>query len=200
MTDTSQTPVASGTGEEASTRMARGPARLRPHHWLVLSVWCGLIAGPIEVGTIVFRKSFVDLNQFYWMSHHFVWLIPLTNLGIFLVVGVVLMLLALSRARVGVGPAARLLCALTLLPLFWAAFPRVYGPAGFILALGVASQMVPALTRHAVGFRRVIRLSFPFLVAVTPLLGASVWFGDRAQGVARGGTAVAVVPAPPTSC
>jgi arylsulfatase A-like enzyme len=179
MTDTSQKAVLTEISSEVSTQLARGPKGLRPHQWLVMSVWCGLVAGPIEVGAIVVRKSLVDLNQFYWISRHFVWLIPLTNLGIFLAVGVVLTLLVLCWSRLGIGPAARMLCALALLPPFWAAFPRVYAPAGVILALGVATQLVPALTRHAVGFHRGVRLSFPFLVAVTPLLGASVWFGDR---------------------
>ena len=116
--------------------MARGPARLRPHHWLVLSVWCGLVAGPIEVGTIVVRKSLVDLNQFYWMSHHFVWLIPLTNLGIFLIVGVVLMLLALCWPRLGIGPAARLLCALALPLLSGPHFPGSMALLGSSWRLG----------------------------------------------------------------
>jgi arylsulfatase A-like enzyme len=182
MTDTSQTAVFQETTAEASTQMVRGPKGLRPHHWLVLSVWCGLVAGPIEVGTIVIRKSLVDLNQFYWISRHFIWLIPLTNLGIFLAVGVVLALLVLCWPRLGIGPPARLLCALALLPPFWAAFPRVYGPAGVILAVGAAARVVPALSRHAVEFHRVVRLSFPFLLALTPLLGASVWFGDRIKG------------------
>ena len=193
MTDTSQTAVFPKTSAETSTRMVRGPKGLRPHHWLVLSVWCGLVAGPIEVGTIVVRKSLVDLNQFYWISRHFVWLIPLTNLGIFLAVGVVLSLLVLCWPRLGIGPAARLLCALALLPPFWAAFPRIYGPAGVILALGVATRLVPALTRHAVGFRRGVRLSFPFLVAVTPVAGRFGLVRRSLQRVARGGTALAVV-------
>ena len=179
MTGTSQTAVLPKISAEASTRMVPGPKGLRPHYWLVLSVWCGLVVGPIEVGTIVVRKSLVDLNQFYWISRHFVWLIPLTNLGIFLAVGVVLAMLVLCWPRLGIGLAARLLCAVALLPPLWAAFPRIYGPAGAILALGVATRLVPALSRHAVGFHRGVRLSFPFLAAVTPLLGASVWFGDR---------------------
>src|SRR5262249_51570686 len=129
MTGIKQTAVFPEISAEASTRMVPGPKGLRPHHWLFLSVWCGLVVRPVEVGTIVLRKSLVDLNQFYGMSRHFVWLIPLTNLGIFLAVGVVLALLVVCWPRLGSVLAARLLCALTLLPPFWAAFPRIYGPA-----------------------------------------------------------------------
>ena len=101
MTDTDQTAVFPEIGAPAATRAVHEPKVLRPRHWLVLSVWCGLVAGLMEVAAIVARKSFVDLNQFYWMSRHFVWLIPLTNVGIFLAVGVVLALLGtLWAARV----------------------------------------------------------------------------------------------------
>src|SRR5690349_15400746 len=115
MAGTGQTTVLPGINAEASTRMVRRPKDLRPHHWLFLSVWCGLVTGPVEVGVLVVRKSFFDLNRFYWISRHFVWVIPLTNLGIFFAVGVVLTLLVLCWPRLGTGPAARLLCALALL-------------------------------------------------------------------------------------
>ena len=54
---------------------------------LFLSAWCGLVAGLLEVGTIVLRKQAFDPDQLYKMSRHFVWLIPLSNLGVFLALG-----------------------------------------------------------------------------------------------------------------
>ena len=58
------------------------------------------------------RKHTFDLNQFYWMSRHFVWLIPLTNLLIFLVLGLawrlVVPLLAPPRPLAGCAVALRL--------------------------------------------------------------------------------------------
>ena len=44
---------------------------------LLLSAWCGLVAGLLEVGTIVLRKQVFDPDHLYRMSRHFVWLIPL---------------------------------------------------------------------------------------------------------------------------
>ena len=52
-----------------------------------LSAWCGLVAGLLEVGTIVIRKELFDANHLFGMSRHFVWLIPVTYLGVFLVLG-----------------------------------------------------------------------------------------------------------------
>ena len=62
--------------------------------FMVLSAWCGLVAGLLEVGTIVVRKQMFDPNHLYGMSRHFVWLIPLTNLCVFLALG----LLGVARA------------------------------------------------------------------------------------------------------
>jgi arylsulfatase A-like enzyme len=158
-----------------------GPAegRMRVHHFLVLSVWCGLVSGPLEVGTIVVRKHTVDLNHFYWMSRHFVWMIPLTNFLIFLVAGAGLVLLALCLPGRGSWLGTRWLCALTLVSFLWAAFPRIQGLAALTLAMGIAARLVPFLERHIGGFRRFVRLSFPVLALITPVLAGSVLVGDR---------------------
>src|SRR5262249_13744747 len=74
--------------------------------------------------------------------------------------------------------ATRLLCALTLLPPIWAASVRIYGPAGLLVATGLAAHLVPALERHAAGFRRLVRISFPVIAGLVPILVASVWGGD----------------------
>ena len=81
----------SSVGDPAPERVGRFPV-------LVLSAWCGLVSGLLEVGTIVVRKRTFDPNHLYEMSRHFVWLIPLTNLCLFLALGVVLKLLALGLA------------------------------------------------------------------------------------------------------
>jgi len=52
-----------------------------------LSAWCGLVAGLLEVATIVVRKRLFDTNHLYGMSHHFVWLIPTTNVCVFVALG-----------------------------------------------------------------------------------------------------------------
>ena len=61
-----------------------GANRLGPISLLCLSAWCGLVAGLLEVGTIVLRKQVFDPNRFYGMSRHFLWIIPVTNLCVFL--------------------------------------------------------------------------------------------------------------------
>jgi arylsulfatase A-like enzyme len=144
---------------------------------LGLSLWCGLVAGPLEVGAIIVRKHTIDLNHFYWMSRHFVWLIPLTDFLFFGGLGLILSILALA-GNGGRWLGLRLLCALALLPPLLAAFPRIYGVASFALACGIACQLVPALERHGGGFRKCVRVSFPVLALMTPVLAGALWAGD----------------------
>jgi arylsulfatase A-like enzyme len=162
-----------------SSSQDRAANRLGPVTILVLSAWCGLVSGLLEVGITVVRKRMVDRNHLYWMSRHFIWLTPLANLVIFVAVGVILSLLVVCGRRRGRWLVARLMGTLTLLPPLWAAFPLIYGPAGFLVAMGAAAQLVPAVERHAVGFRRLVRVSFPVIAGLVPILAASLLGPDR---------------------
>ncbi len=128
-------------------------------------------------------------NRLYSMSRHFVWMIPLTNLVIFVALGVVFSLLVRGGYCRGRWLAVRLLAALTLLPSFWVAFPQIYGPAGFLLVLGVAAHVVPALERACHWLSAAGRVQLP----VDRRTGADPGgrpLGVRPhQGMARGGTA-----------
>jgi arylsulfatase A-like enzyme len=148
---------------------------------LLLSAWCGLVAGLLEAGAIVLRKQRFDLNPLYRMSRHFVWLIPLTNLSVFLVLGLFGGLIVLAWPRRGRWLFSRLLCALTVLPVLLVAFPRIYGAAWLIVASGVAARLVPRLERHGRILRRCVLLSFPAAVAITSITGASMWVGDQVK-------------------
>jgi arylsulfatase A-like enzyme len=146
---------------------------------LLLSAWCGLVAGLLEVSITVARKQLVDRLQFYWMTRHFIWLTPLANSAIFLAVGVLLSILILFDRRRGRWIAARLLGGLTLLPALWKAFPEIYAPAGIILALGISARSLPTLERNAAGFRRLVRVSFPTIAGLVSILAASLWAQDQ---------------------
>ena len=112
---------------------------------IVLSGWCGLVAGLLEVATIVVRKARFDDNHLYGMSRHFVWLIPATNLGLFLLMGLVGWLVIRARPRTGWWTVARCLSAGVLLPAFLVALPRIYSLAWVAVTLGIAMRLVPVL-------------------------------------------------------
>ena len=147
--------------------------------FVFLAAWCGLVAGLLEVGTTVIRKQTIDPNHLYRMSRHFVWLIPVTNVCVFLAMGLVGCLLGLAWPRRGRWLAARVLCALTLLPMLLVAFPRMYGLAWLVLALGAAARLVPAssgMPGASGGSSGSVSRCYSAILLV---LGASPWVSDR---------------------
>jgi len=148
---------------------------------LFLSAWCGLIAGLLEVATVVVRKRFFDSNHLYGMSRHFVWMIPVTNLCIFLTLGVLGCALGLAWARRGRGILQRLLCAMTLLPMMLVAFPQIYGLAWLAVALGAAMRLVPAFERQALAFRRFVQVTLAVAIGVVAILAAAPFVSDRLE-------------------
>jgi arylsulfatase A-like enzyme len=145
---------------------------------VVLSMSCGLIAGLLEVGTIVLRKRVIGTNRFFGISGHFVWLIPVTDLLIFLCLGIVLASFVVWRPSQGRWLRCRLLGALTLLPSLLVAIPEIYFLAWFILTLGIASWVAPVLEPYAAALRRSAEISLPVLACFVAVLAASHFSDD----------------------
>ena len=139
----------------------------------------GSSRGLLEVGTIVIRKEMFDPNHLYGMSRHFAWLIPVTNLGVFLVVGLFGWIAGLAWPLGARRLLNRVLCALVLLPIALIAFPRIYTMASLVLALGLAIHLVPRLESNGRRFRRFVHVSFPVALVTLLVLGASPWIKDR---------------------
>jgi glucan phosphoethanolaminetransferase (alkaline phosphatase superfamily) len=144
---------------------------------LMLSAWCGLVAGLLEVGTIILRKRVIGANPFFGMSRHFVWLIPVTDLLIFLCLGIVLASFIAWRPSQGRWLRGRLLCALGLLPSLLVAFPEIYFLAWLIVTLGIASWATPVMEQYAGAVRRLTEISLPILLGIVAVLAACL-FGD----------------------
>jgi hypothetical protein len=165
----------------SSPRSAKTPvakSRLGPVDVLVLSVWCGLAAGLLEVGTRAFCRTIDPTKRLYQMSRHFIWLTPLVNLLVFVALGLILALLTRLRPRMGGWLSPRLLCALAIWPAFLVAFPQLFGDALFILALGIAFWLVPLFERKPAVTRRRLILSFPGLAGLVLILAGTVFGGD----------------------
>jgi hypothetical protein len=56
----------------------------------LLSAWCGLAAGLLEVGVRVVCRAIDPTQRLYLVSRHFLWLGPLSNLLVFLGLGLVM--------------------------------------------------------------------------------------------------------------
>jgi arylsulfatase A-like enzyme len=152
---------------------------LGPISILGLAVWCGVVSGLLEVGTIVLRKLTFDSNRLYGMSRHFVWVIPLTNLALFVGLGIILSFVDVLCPRRGSWLAVRLYCAFLLLPSLLVAFPQIYGLAWLAIMLGVAANVGPAFARRAALLRRPARFSFALAALLVMILAGSIWGEDR---------------------
>ena len=133
---------------------------------LLLSAWCGLVAGLFEVGTIALRKQMLDSDHLYRMSRHFIWLIPLSNLCVFFTLAFLGSGIVLLWPRRGRWLFTRGLCAIVVLPSLLVAFPRVYPLAWLVVALGIATWLVPFIESQRPRLGRFILVGFPAAVAL----------------------------------
>ena len=118
-------------------------------------------------------------HRLYLVSRHFVWLGPLANLLLFLVIGLLLAVAASSRPRGSGWIASRLLFPS---PSFRHSWPRVVKSipeAWFVLALGFAAQDSALDRAPSFGLARTLWLSFPAMVAAVLCLASLVFVGDR---------------------
>jgi arylsulfatase A-like enzyme len=159
----------------------RGTSPLGLLSTLLLSAWCGLVAGLLEVATILLRKALFDSNQLFGMSRHFVWMIPLIYLCLFIMLGMLGCFAHLERTGHGRRLFSRVLCALTLLPIALVAFPQIYYLAWLAVALGAGVRLVPWIERHARAFRSLVQVSFPLALGIVAILWASLWVPDQTK-------------------
>jgi len=161
------------------SRSPQAVRRLGAVDVLVLSVWCGLAAGELEVAARIVRRALASTHRLYMMTRHFVWLVPLINLVLFLGLGV-LLVLATRRwpARAGwLSP--RLIVAGAILPVLALAGRRIHVDARLLLALGVAFRMVPVLERHPTRARWWLVRSAPVLLGLVLLQAGWIYSVDR---------------------
>ncbi len=146
---TSSTPVDTSTGSAIGSTDPV-PPQFRPtlQTIIALSAWCGLVAGLLEVAAILLRKRLFDADQILRLSHHFVWLIPVANLCIFIALAVIGSAVVLIWPHRGRWLFTRALAAFTLLPSLLAVLPKIYTTALLLIAAGIAVRIVPIIERN----------------------------------------------------
>ncbi len=156
-----------------------GPVkRLGTWNILVLSAWCGLAGGLLEVGARFLFRIINPIDRLFLMSRHFVWVTPLANLVVSLSLGLTLAALTKIWPRLGSWLSPRLLCALAILPSFLVAHLQIYPEAWVLLALGVGFRLVPWFASlPSIWWRRMV-WSLPGLSGLVVVLGATVSIGD----------------------
>jgi arylsulfatase A-like enzyme len=152
---------------------------------LILSAWCGLAGGLVEVAARIVGKTFFATNRLYMMSRHFVWLAPLANLVFFLLLGLLLAVLTSVRPRVGRWAGPRIVLFLAILPSLIVLAPKIYETAWMVFAIGAAVRLAPLGERHAAGLRRRLLATLPALLGgVLVLAGWRLgggWLAERVE-------------------
>ncbi len=166
-------------GPPIRSRTPETGERLGPIEVLILAAWCGLAGGELEVAARVIPRAFGATQRLYLMTRHFVWLVPLINLALFLVFG----LLLSWAARRWPGRAGwwspRLLVALAIFPVLTVAFRGIYLEAWLLVALGLAFRLAPVLERHRLAARRWLAWCVPVLLGLVLLQAGWVVGVDR---------------------
>jgi arylsulfatase A-like enzyme len=164
---------------ECQSRSPETVSRLGPGDVLVLSAWCGLAAGELEVVARILYRALSSTQRLYLMTRHFVWLVPLINLILFLGFGLLLILAMRLWPRRAGWLSPRLLVAAAILPALALAGRKIYLEAWVLIALGVAIRVAPVLERHSAGWRRELMLSFPVFLGLIVLQAGWIFGGDR---------------------
>jgi arylsulfatase A-like enzyme len=138
---------------------------------LLPASWFGLAAGLLELGAVLIQdaidpKVTVDAIR---TNRHYPWMIPLSDLTLLLVPGLMLALLA-RRGVKPFGPrASRIFVALSALaPLL--VIRGLHPAACVLLAGGLATSIGPFLMRRASGCSRMVRITLPILAAIVTTL------------------------------
>ena len=151
---------------------------------IALSAWCGLVAGLLEVASILLRKRLFDADQILRLSHHFVWLIPVANLCIFIALAVIGFAVVLIWPHRGRWLITRALAAFTVLPALLAAFPKIYATALLLIAAGIAVRIVPIIEPNRSRLHPFLRAGFSLPLTIVAILAGSVWYRDHSKQVA----------------
>jgi arylsulfatase A-like enzyme len=162
-----------GRGETLTSRQ-----RLGAWDVLALAAWLGLAAGWLEVGTRVLCKCLIGNNRLYLMTRHFVWLVPLSNLLLFLIGGVLLAAATKLWPRPAGWLFPRILCAAAVLPALMVAGTQIYTWAWVTVAAGISMRAIPWFERADFRCRRWLLLSFPGLMGLIPIMAAAVFAGE----------------------
>jgi arylsulfatase A-like enzyme len=171
-------------------RPARAPT-LTPTAALAWAAWFGLVGGHLDLVGLVLRTQLITLIP-YGQGPYFPWSVPVANLALLLMAGLVVALV--NRLRPGGISARGALWFYATLAL-WGPMLRLplFGLASLVLAAGVGRWISRVLERRGPGFGRFLRSSLVGLFGVLGVL-ALLTTGRQAWTEAR---AAARLPAPP---
>jgi arylsulfatase A-like enzyme len=167
---------------------ADGPVRatVSPTQLLATALWFGLLAGLLEIAVLAAQDAYrptVTLASIR-TNHHYLWMIPISTASMFAVCGLAVGVVLRGRRQLAARLSPYLFCFLAaIVPLL--AIRGLYTVAALLFAGGTAARVAPVILRHTSGFRRVVQIGLPAMLAIVTALiatrGTAVAFaGNRA--------------------
>jgi arylsulfatase A-like enzyme len=131
----------------------------------------GFVTGLIEVTVHLVRSR--ALGRILAFGTDFLWMTPLANAAVFLVLGLVLLLLSvlIRKLRTPVVVYAVLGTAMIFGPLLLV--EQIHKAAAFLLAMGFATAIARGLAPRSDGVTRAFRWAVPVLLVLFPAVGAT---------------------------
>lgn len=164
-----------------STRVeAQSNTRLGPIDTWLASVWFGMAAGLLETAIGLWSRNWLNRVTLVSlrMNRHSLWMIPITDLLIFAIIGIPFALLAWQRSRAANGIAFAGLGFLAgLVPLL--AFRRLHPIACAVLAAGFSLRLTSTIVSRPEGFAKLVRRTLWILALAT-----ATWSGFQYVAVA----------------
>jgi arylsulfatase A-like enzyme len=154
----------------------RGPVTL-----LLRAAWVGLVVGLLEVGILAARQLLFD--EVIHAGRDFVWMTPLAEVLLFVVVGAVLAAASLVWRRVAAPAVIGFVFAFLGLLALVLFLPRLHVAVLVALAAVLAAGAARLLTARLAAFDRLVRRTVLPMAGVVLLLGACLhailWVGER---------------------
>lgn len=155
---------------------------------LLLAVWFGLLSGIVELMVQVVTRKIIHPNEISLIAFDFFWMIPLAQVILFSLVGLVFFLVALRWPRlVPVRLAVFAFAFLAFANLRFISY-KVHQYAWLILAAGFATPVSYLIMKRELSFRKLVRRTTVWIVTIVVVLAVSIhgWkFLEERRAVAK---------------
>jgi hypothetical protein len=145
----------------------------QPFTILLQAAWFGLFFGFVEAGVNVIRRYV--LHRMIGQSEHFVWMVPLTVLGLYIIIGFIWIPLSIRWTQLqSLKVMVPIFIFIGIMAIYYVK-PKIHWAAAMILAAGISFQAGRVIDNHRNLYRKTVLITLPFMIML--LLG--VWFYMR---------------------
>jgi arylsulfatase A-like enzyme len=183
-----------GAPTKLKQKNTAGESSLSPRSALMLAAWFGVVGGYYDLAVIFLKRDVFHLSLYYEQGRFFRWVVPVSDLVIMLIPG--LIVAAISRFRPGLLSPRRAVWLFATLAI-WGPLLRLplYGAATLLLAAGAAHALSGWVARQLLRARWFAPLSLAGLAGVVAITAVT----SVARHARTESQSLASLPTPPPS-